>query len=139
MTFKTDMAADVLAVFLEEDDFAEAATFMPQESLTGFACVVTPGDIEEGFPEVGSGRANQLRAPFVGDRAALRTAIGVIEAGVPRDPRRGDRLVFASGAYLGTWMLERVANDVGGAITMFGRCETRNEVSGDIGGESGGT
>lgn len=138
MTFRDDMATDLSEVFLDTDDFAETAAFMPAEALTSFACTVTPGDVEQGFVDVHSGTANQLRALFVGIRATLRTGIAAIEAGVARDPRRGDRLVFASGAYIGTWFIERVSVDNGGAISMYGRCETRHEVAGDVAGEGGG-
>lgn len=137
MTLKSDMAADVLSVFLATDDFAETATFLPAESLTGFACTVLPGDVEEGFVDVASGTADQRRLLFVGARAPLRTGILGIE-GAERDPRRGDRLTFATGVYLGTWFIERVAVDNGGGIGLYGRCETRHEVAGDIAGDGGG-
>lgn len=134
MTFKDDMAADLAAVMINTSDFAEAVTYTPNGTAVGvpttFALDAVPGDIEPAFLATTSGEAEQRLAQFVAVRTAVRAGILTIE-GTVRDPRRGDRLTVAAGGYAGTWTIERMWADLGGAVVLFGRFEVHNQFSGD--------
>lgn len=125
MTLKDQMADDVDRVFLSTDDFAAAATYVPDtEDTDGFAVDLVEGDVDEQFVATDSGIAEQRRAQFSGSLAVIRAGIAVLE-GSARDPRRGDRLVFTTGSAAGTWSIERHAPDLGGGVVLFARLETR--------------
>jgi hypothetical protein len=130
MTLKTDMAADLTAIFLNTDEFADTATYTPNGAASGFSVTLLPGDIDESFLPTASGEADRRMAPFTGVLSLLRAGILAIE-GTVRDPRRLDSFVIASGAYAGTWVVERYSADLGGGVILYARYEQRHQVAGD--------
>ena len=128
MTLKSDMAADLTALFLNTDEFADTASYTPNGAATSFSVTLVPGDIDESFLPTESGEADRRMAPFVGVLSLLRAGILAIE-GTVRDPRRLDSFVIASGAYAGTWVVERYAADLGGGVTLYARYEQRHQVA----------
>jgi hypothetical protein len=129
MTLKTQMAADVAAVFLETTEFAETATYTPNGAVSGFSCAVVPNDVDPGFGTTPSGIADRRLCPFFASLAALRAGILGIELAV-RDPLRLDTLTFASGAYAGIWIVERFAADGEDGVTLYAHQDVRHQVAG---------
>ncbi len=142
MTLKTDMAADLTALFMDTDEFADTAAYTPNgtptvPATTTFSLAVVPGDVDPAYLPTVSGQAEQRTAQFIAVLSLIRAGILVVE-GTARDPRRGDSLVFASGAYSGTWVVERFWSDLGGGVTLYCVAAVRNQVAGDGVIESGG-
>lgn len=129
MTLKSQMTADVASVFLDTDDFGESVTFTPNGAATSFACTVVPGDVDAGFGATPSGEADRRLCPFFASLAALRAGILGIESAV-RDPQRLDSITFASGAFAGTWIVERCVADADDGVMVYARLDDRFEVAG---------
>jgi hypothetical protein len=129
MTLKTDMAADLTAIFLNTGEFADTATYTPNGAASSFTVTLVPGDIDESFLPTPSGEADRRMAQFTGVLSLLRAGILGIE-GTVRDPRRLDSFVIASGAYAGTWVVERYSADLGGGVLLYARYEQRHQVAG---------
>jgi hypothetical protein len=133
VTLKTQMAADLTALFLNTDEFADAATYTPNgtaiSATTTFSLNLVPGDVDPSFLPTVSGQQEQRAAQFVAVLSLVQAGILVVE-GTSRDPRRGDSFVIASGAYDGTWLIERVWADIGGGVTFFARQALRNQIAG---------
>lgn len=128
MTLKADMAADVAALFLNTDDFAESVTFTPNGAASGFTCSVVPGDVDAGFGAAPSGQADRRLCPFFASLAALRAGILGIELAV-RDPTRLDTITFASGAFAGTWIVERCVPDADDGVMVYARLDDHFEIA----------
>jgi hypothetical protein len=133
MTLKSQMAADLTALFLNTDEFAESTTYTPNGTAIGatttFSLNVVPGDIDPAFLPTVSGEQDQRTAQFVAVLSLVQAGIATVE-GSSRDPRRGDSLVIASGAYAGTWIVERQWADLGGGVALFVRQAVRNQIAG---------
>lgn len=128
MTLKTQMAADLTALFLNTAEFADTATYTPNGAASGFSVTLVPGDVDESFLPTASGEADRRMAQFIGVLSLIRTGILAIE-GTVRDPRRLDSFVIASGAYAGTWVVERYAADLGGGVSLWARYEQHHQVA----------
>jgi hypothetical protein len=142
VTLKADMAADLTGLFLDTGEFAEDASYYPNGTAIGattsFAVKAVPGDVTEAFLATVSGEADQRIAQFVASLAVLRAGMATVE-GTARDPRRGDYLTVASGAYAGTWVVATFALDLGGGATLTCRYEQRNQIAGvGVIGQAGG-
>ncbi len=141
MTLKSDMAADLTSLFLDTNEFAEDVTYYPNgtplTATVSFALKAVPGDVAEAFLATASGEADQRLAQFTAVLSLIQAGILVVE-GTSRDPRRGDYLVVASGAYAGTWVVTGIALDLGGGATLSCRFEQRNQVAGAGVVQSGG-
>lgn len=128
MTLKANMAADLTALFLNTDEFADTGTYTPNGAATGFAVTLVPGDVDESFLPTPSGEADRRMAAFTGVLSLLRAGILGIE-GTVRDPRRLDSFAIATGAYAGTWVVERYSADLGGGVILYARYEQRHQVA----------
>jgi hypothetical protein len=94
MTLRDQMNADLSEVFLNTDDHAEAATYLPRGVAPGFPCVVLRSDAPPGMggdPAWGSSAQVRLLA----DLTVLRAGI-LAQEGVARDPAEGDRLTLGT-------------------------------------------
>lgn len=115
-----DQLDDDLSVFLNTDDFAEAAKFQPRGVAPGFDIVVLRGDAQpnvSGDPVRGPSQVVRLLA----DLAVIRAGIAALE-GTARDPVEGDRVVV--GADIVTLQApEREASD-SNAVHLFGTIAT---------------
>lgn len=118
MTLKDQMANDLTDVFLNTDDFADDATyFVKGSTVAGFPCTLVIGDPQPGFVQIDGGQEDRRPATAVAQRSALRTGIEAI-TGVARDPVKGDYLTIATGAYAGTWTVDRAQGDEGDAMQL---------------------
>jgi hypothetical protein len=115
MTLKDTMADDIDAVFLNEDEFADAATFMPKDEISGFDCIVVMSDPQPGYIQIDGGVEDRRPAVALMNRAIIRTGIAQMK-GNERDPIRGDKIAIPSGAYVGTWKVVSAQADDGGAV-----------------------
>lgn len=126
------MADDLTNVLLDEEAFAEACTFTPQEpNATAFPVVLAVGDVTDQMLAIASGRADQAQIGVTGKRSVLRAGIqaNTTEA-VERDPIHGDLVTFpATSEYAGTWSVMNPQPDQGGGVTMTLRFEQRHDVS----------
>ncbi len=128
MTLKTQMAADLTALFLNTDEFADTGTYTPNGAASGFSVTLAPGDIDESFLPTPSGQADRRMAAFTGVLSLIRAGILVIE-GTVRDPRRLDSFVISSGPYAGTWVVERYSADLGGGVILYARFEQHDQIA----------
>lgn len=134
MSLKTDMADDLTTVFLDVNDHADACTYYPDGDNTGFAATLVMGPSSEAFivQPRRNGIDDQTRADGFGSLAALRTGI-LARLGTVRDPRHGDRLTFASGAYAGTWLVQRVSPDgADGMLLGLQRDQVNTDAGADV-------
>jgi hypothetical protein len=94
MSLRDQMNADLVDVFLNVDDHAEAGMYLPRGVAPGFPCTVLRSDAppsNAGDPAWGSNATVRLLANL----AELRAGILAAE-GFARDPAEGDRIVLGS-------------------------------------------
>jgi hypothetical protein len=90
MSLRDQMNIDLVEVFLNTDDHAEAGTYLPRGVAPGFTCVVLRSDAPPslgGEPTHGSSSTVRLLANLVELRAGI-----LAQEGVARDPAEGDRI-----------------------------------------------
>ncbi len=117
MTLKDTMASDMDDVFLNVDEFADAATFIVKGVTDSFAINVVIGDPAPTYLQIDGGQEQRRPAAIYARRSSLRTGIAGI-TGTARDPIKGDRLNIAAGAYAGTWIVNTAQPDDGDAMLM---------------------
>ncbi len=119
MSLKTDMAADLMAVFLDDGAFADAGEYYPRGSTNHFPVKLVLGDIATASETLESGIVESQRScQAVGSRAVIRAGI-LAALGNARDPVRGDTVVIAAGENAGTWSVAApAATDVGGGLMI---------------------
>lgn len=129
MSLRDLMADDLVGVLLDEEAFAEACTFLPQDAgATPFDVVLAVGDVTDQMLAIASGRADQQQISVTGRLSVLRAGI-LASTTVERDPIHGDTVAFASGAYAGTWVVLTVNVDQGNGVVMQLRFESKHEAA----------
>lgn len=90
------MNADLVDVFLNTDDHAEAGTYQPRGVTPGFPCTVLRSDAP---PSLGGdvAFASTATVRMLANLVELRAGILAAE-GVARDPSEGDRIVLGTQA-----------------------------------------
>lgn len=144
MTFKDRMAADIRAVFINEDEFGESITVMTIEQQAiehaagtpeTFAISGVPGDQADSYAQsrVSIDQATTITVAI--ERADWLAKIApILDPDDARDPVRGDRLTFAAGTpYAGDWYCTGLAPDVGELLQLS--CVRSDQWA--IGGENG--
>jgi len=120
MTLKQQMAADITSVFLNLGEFAENCTYYPNGQATGFAAILCLGDLADQVVMADNGEIDRRRMLALGSLPALVAGIETITSN-PRNPRRGDWILFAAPAdqsVLGTWTVESANPDNGGGVNI---------------------
>lgn len=117
MSLSSIMAADVSAVFLNTDDFGQAATFLALNGATAFACTVMPTDPNPSMVQISEGTESRRESRFLASLSVLRAGI-LADLGTARDPGRGDAVTIASGADAGTWVVRTISADTGDGVVM---------------------
>jgi len=121
-----DLAADDLVnVFGNTDDFAEAATYVPKPSGDQFAVTLCWGDPAPAIVGFPGGEEDRRTEQALGRRATIIDELG-------RDPQKGDQLVVASGARAGTWVVQTAQPDEGDGI-VFTLVKAENRAPGHQG------
>lgn len=120
MTFKDDMIDD-MDVFINDDEFGQTATYLPRAKAAGtgnmFAINVTFGDPDPNVLMVQAGQVTERTARILVSLADVRAGLLAVESAA-RDPVRGDRIVIASGADAGTWVVQDSVPDIGGGCQL---------------------
>lgn len=128
MTLRDQMAADLSRVFLNVDEFAEAALFYPAAGASSFSITLAPADPSDAFAVATAGVDEQRDVQATGRLSLIRAGILAIE-GTVRDPARGDLVVFASGVYAGTWVMRSFAADVGDGVVLNLHYEAHHNIA----------
>lgn len=114
MNLESLMADDNARVLLNIDDHAQVFVFYPDLQVSGGNVSLVIGPSTEAFVIDSRSIDDQRRVEAHGSLAAIRAVISqVLGAANIRDPRRYDRIVRATGAYAGTWIVQRVTTDNG--------------------------
>ena len=125
-SLKDLMSDDLVDVFLNEEDFAEAVTYKPDGAVTAFNLVVAIGDVTDQMVQIASGRADQQQISATAKLSLIVAGILAIE-GVSRQPQRGDQIIFATGEHAGTWSVQTASVDNGGGVVMTLQFEQHHE------------
>jgi hypothetical protein len=129
MTLADQMAADLANVFLSTSEFAISSTFLPGTDTTGFTLTVVPGDEQPAMIQIMEGQEVSRTARFLAKLSTVRAGIAT-RLGTARDPIRADRIVIASGADAGTWLVQTVTPDLGDGVQMDCRWSDRRALGG---------
>lgn len=133
MGLKSLQEDDLIDIVLDEDDAADAGTFIPAgqaaDGEEGLPCLVIMNEPRQTVVVSDDGMTDTRRATALGSRTQLRALIERL-VGIARDPDRQDGIAFAVGTpYEGLWLIERADVDASGC-SMDLRWERSYAVSG---------
>ena len=118
MSLKDQMAADLLTVFLNTDEFAESGTYQPLDAAGSFAFTVTPGDDSPSATQNDGGQAQTGRIGTTASWASFQAGMATVDL-IGQDPTRGDQFTIPSPSPLaGIWRLDSWATDTGGGLQL---------------------